>query len=303
MEIPRSNQHSSPLELILFTWLVVLLVSDLPEAIWQALAGVPPAWLLWVKFGLLAVIIVSSLSWKLIRPVRSYFTLLLVLLLAYYGMNLLRSSAPYLQWEQQIGWVWGMVAFQALKLAVAFIMIAALLLMGRRPKDFFLTPGQLNIPVRAASTGDDRKKPSITWGGLGLILGICILPLTLLFFAIGNLPAAEVLVKALPFFPAAVLFAITNAFSEEMQFRAALLGDLQAAFGDDHAIWMTAAFFGLFHYFSGPPSGIPGVLVTGLLGALFAKCMLGSKGIAVPWFIHFCQNAVIYAFSAISSVA
>ncbi|HEX9092275.1 MAG TPA: CPBP family intramembrane glutamic endopeptidase, partial [Anaerolineales bacterium] len=203
----------------------------------------------------------------------------------------------------QIGWVWGMVAFQALKLAVAFIMITAVLLMGRRPKEFFLTPGQLNAPVRVASTGGDRKKPSITWGGLGLILGICILPLTLLFFAIRNLPSAEVLVKALPFFPIAVLFAITNAFSEEMQYRAALLGDLQAAFGDDHGVWMTAVFFGLIHYFGGAPSGIPGVLIAGLLGALFAKCMLGSKGIAVSWFIHFCQNAVIYAFWAIGSVA
>jgi CAAX protease family protein len=303
MVIPKSYQISRPLGLILFTWLAVLLVSDLPEAIWQALAGDPPVWLAWVKFGLLAVIIVSSLSWKLIRPVRSYFTLLLVLLLALYGMNLLRSSAAYLQWERQIGWAWGMVVYQALKLVVAFIMIAALLLIGRRPKDFFLTPGQINVPIRAARTGGGRKKLSPTWGGLGLILGICILPLTLLFFALGNLPSTSALAKALPFFPAAVLFAITNAFSEEMQFRAALLGDLQAAFGDDHAIWMTAVFFGLIHYFGGEPSGIPGVLIAGLLGALFAKCMLGSKGIAVPWFIHFCQNAVIYAFWAISSVA
>ena len=303
MEIPKSNQRSSPLGLVLFTWLAVLLVSDLPDAIWQALAGDHPGWLSWVKIGLLAVLIIASLTWKLIRPVRAYFVLLLVLFLALYGMNLLRSSTPYLQWERQIGWAWGMVVYQALKLVVAFIMIAALLLMGRRPKEFFLTPGQLNAPAWAAGSGGDRKKPSVTWGGLGLMLGICILPLTLLFFAFGNLPATEVLVRALPFFPLAVLFAITNAFSEEMQYRAALLGDLQAALGDDHAIWMTAVFFGMIHYFGGEPSGIPGVLIAGLLGALFAKCMLGSKGIAVPWFIHFCQNAVIYAFWAIDSVA
>ncbi len=303
MRIALANRRSSSLGLISFTWLVVLLVSDLPDAIWQALAGDHPGWLSWVKVGLLAVLIVSSLTWKLIRPVRAYFVLLLVLSLALYGMNLLRTSAPYLQWERQIGWVWGMVVYQALKLAVAFIMIAALLLMGRRPKEFFLTPGQLNAPVRSANTDGVSKKPSMTWGRLGLILGICLLPLTLLFFAMGNLPTAQVLARALPYFPLAVLFAITNAFSEEMQFRAGLLGDLQAALGDDHAIWMTAVFFGLMHYFGGEPSGIPGVLIAGLLGALFAKCMLGSKGIAVPWFIHFCQNAVIYAFWAIAAVA
>jgi membrane protease YdiL (CAAX protease family) len=44
-------------------------------------------------------------------------------------------------------------------------------------------------------------------------------------------------------------------------------------------------------------------LIAGLLGALFAMCMLKSKGIVVPWFIHFCQNAVIYAFWAIGFVS
>jgi len=87
-----------------------------------------------------------------------------------------------------------------------------------------------------------------------------------------------------------------------MQFRASLLGDLQKVVGPDQAIWLTAAFFGLAHYFGGSPAGIPGVLIAGTLGALFAKCMLGSKGIAVPWFIHFCQNVVIYAFWAIGAV-
>ncbi len=55
---------------------------------------------------------------------------------------------------------------------------------------------------------------------------LCIAPLTLLFFGLGNLPTSSILIKALPYFPAALLFAATNAFSEEMQFRASLLGDL-----------------------------------------------------------------------------
>jgi len=302
MDTPQSDHKSNSLGLILFTWAVVLLVSDLPNAIWQALIGDPPAWLFWAKVGLLLGLLVASLGSKLIRLIRPYLFLLLVLMLALYGMNWLRSTAAYLQWEQQIGWVWGMVAYQALKLLVAFIMIVVLLLMGRRWKEFFFTLGQLKAPVRAAQSTGTPSKRGLTWGRLSLILGLCILPLTLLFFAMGNLPTREVLIRALPFLPAALLFAITNAFSEEMQFRASLLGDLQKIVGDDHAIWMTAVFFGFAHYFGGVPAGIPGVLIAGLLGALFAKCMLGSKGIAVPWFIHFCQNAVIYAFWAIGSV-
>jgi hypothetical protein len=44
-------------------------------------------------------------------------------------------------------------------------------------------------------------------------------------------------------------------------------------------------------------------VIKDLLGALFAKCMLGSKGIVVPWFIHFRQYAAIYALWAISAVS
>jgi len=288
--------------LSLFTWVVVLLVSDLPNAIWQTLDGEPPAWLFWIKAGLLLVLILASRVWQLIRPVRPFFTLLLALMLALWGMNWIRTSDTYLQWESHSNWVIAMAVYQFLKLAVAFIMIGVLLRMGRKKRDFFLTRGELASPVRAGKPGEPPARRSITWGRLGLTLGLLIVPLTLLFFRLGNLPSTDILAKALPFFPFVFLFAATNAFSEEVQFRASLLGDLNRSLGEGNAIWITAVFFGFAHYFGGAPSGIPGVLITGMLGALFAWSMLGSRGILVPWFIHFCQNAVIYAFWAINAV-
>lgn len=302
MDTSQADLKSKSTGLIIFTWAVVLLVSDLPNAIWQALLGAPPDWLFWAKIGLLLALILTSLAWKPIQVVRPYFFLLLVLMLALWGMNLLRGTADYIQWEKQIGWVWAMTAYQLQKLVIAFIMIIVLLLMGRRRKDFFLTRGQLGAPIKPVQPEKNPGKRSFSWGRLGLILGLCIAPLTLLFFGLGHLPSGDVLVRALPFFPAALLFAATNAFSEEVQFRASLLGELQKPLGEDHAIWITAVFFGFIHYFGGAPAGITGGLIAGLLGALFAKCMLGSKGIVVPWFIHFCQNAVIYAFWAIGSI-
>ncbi len=299
----QSHSITTPPWLILITWAVVLLVSDLPNAIWQAVIGEPPAWLFWAKIGLLVVLIVASAAWKKIHAVHHYFILLMVLMLALWGMNLLRGTAAYIQWEQRIGWVLAMAAYQLEKLAVAFVMIAVLLVIGRRRQDFYLTRGQLDAPVKAFIGKGNSAGRSISWGRLGLILGLCLVPLTLLFFGLGNLPSTNTLIKALPFFPFALLFAATNAFSEEMQFRAALLGPLQEALGADQALWLTAIFFGFAHYFGGAPAGVPGVLIAGLLGALFAKTMLESKGILVPWFIHFCQNAVIYAFWAIGSVA
>ena len=303
METNRPSSISTPAWLSLITWAVVLLVSDLPNAIWQALLGEPPAWLFWAKIGLLVVLIVASASWKKIHAVHHYFILLMVLMLSLWGMNLLRGTAAYIQWEQRIGWVLAMAAYQLEKLAVAFVMIAVLLVIGRRRQDFYLTRGQLDAPVKPFIGKGNSAGRSISWGRLGLILGLCLVPLTLLFFGLGNLPSTNTLIKALPFFPFALLFAATNAFSEEMQFRAALLGPLQEALGADQALWLTAFFFGFAHYFGGAPAGVLGVLFAGLLGALFAKSMLESKGILVPWFIHFCQSAVIYAFWAIGSVA
>ncbi|OGN88735.1 MAG: hypothetical protein A2Y88_13175 [Chloroflexi bacterium RBG_13_48_10] len=299
-----TNQPTSTkVSLSLFTWIVVLLVSDLPNAIWQSLCGTPPAWLFWIKIGLLLTIILISLAWKPIQIVRPYFILLLVLMLALWGMSWLMGTAAYLQWQNQVGWVAAMAGFQLLKLAVAFIMIMVLLLMGRRRKEFFLTRGELGAPIKPSKAEAKPGNRPISWGILGLILGFCIMPLTLLFFGSADLPFVDLLVRALPLIPVAFLFAGTNAFAEEMQYRASLLGDLQKIVGADQAIWLSATFFGFAHYFGGAPAGIPGVLIAGLLGALFARCMLGSKGIVVPWFIHFCQNAVIFTFWAIGSVA
>lgn len=303
MGTPQAELKSKPIWLSLFTWAVVLLVSDLPNAIWQALLGEPPDWLFWIKIGLLLALILISLIWKPILIVRPYFFLLLVLMLALWGMNWLMGTSAYNQWEKRMGWSVAMAGFQLLKLAVAFIMIIVLLLMGKRREEFFLTRGQLNAPIKPMKPEENPGKRSISWGILGLILGLCIMPLTLLVFGVGNLPSADILIKALPLFPVAILAAATNAFSEEVQMRAALLGELQKNLGDNHAIMITAVFFGFAHYFGGAPAGIPGFLIAGMLGALFAKCMLGSKGIVVPWFIHFCQNAVIFAFWAIGSVA
>jgi hypothetical protein len=226
MEAPHTDSNPNILRISLFTWAIVLLVSDLPNAIWQAVLGEPPAWIFWAKVGLLLVLILISLAWKPIKVVRVYFLLLLVLMLALRGMDWLRGTEMYLQWENRVSWVAAMAGYQLLKLAVVVVMVIVLLLLGRRRKDFFLTRGQLNAPVRSVKPGVNPGRRPITWGLLGLILGLCIAPLTLLFFGIGNLPASNILIRALPYFPAALLFAATNAFAEEMQFRASLLGDL-----------------------------------------------------------------------------
>jgi membrane protease YdiL (CAAX protease family) len=302
MAAVSTESRTNILPISIFTWAVVLLVSDLPDAIWQSIAGAPPVWLIWVKFSLLAVILLVSLAWKPIQTVRPYFFLLLVLLAALEGMSWIMGTPAYQQWEEQVGWMMAMAGFQALKLAVTVIMIATLLVMHRGWKDFFFTVGRLGEAVRTRRVGKNSNRPALTWWILSIALGMVIAPLTLLFFGMAGLPSVSAVAGAAPIFPMVLLFALTNAFSEETQFRAALLGDAQNIVGSGQAIWLTATFFGFAHYFGGAPAGVPGVLIAGALGALFAWCMLGSKSIFSSWFIHFCQNVIIYAFWAINSV-
>jgi len=159
LSIPKSKT----INLSIFTWIVVLLVSDLPNAIWQAVLGEPPAWLFWLKIGLLLALVAAGMLWKPLHTVSTYFFLLLVLMLALWGMNWLRGTSSYLQWEQSVNWVIAMAGYQLLKLAVVLVMVAVLLLLGRRWKEFYLTPGQLRASIKPIKGDEKQGTRSLSW--------------------------------------------------------------------------------------------------------------------------------------------
>jgi len=102
-------------------------------------------------------------------------------------------------------------------------------------------------------------------------------------------------------FPAVLLFAAMNAFSEEMTYRASLLAGLEHVIGPQQALWLTAVFFGLGHYF-GVPYGVIGVVMATFLGWMMGKAMLETRGFFWAWFIHFLQDVLIFTFMAIGSI-
>ena len=110
------------------------------------------------------------------------------------------------------------------------------------------------------------------------------------------------LIQALPLLPAVFLLAVMNSFSEEMNYRASQLAVLQGALSNRHALLLTAAYFGIGHYY-GVPYGIIGVLMAGILGWLPGKSMVETKGFLWAWFIHFLQDVMIFSFMAIGSIA
>ena len=107
--------------------------------------------------------------------------------------------------------------------------------------------------------------------------------------------------QVLVLMPLVLLFAVMNAFSEELTYKASFLSVLNDPVGKRQALLLMATFFGLGHYY-GVPYGIVGVLMAGLLGWLLGKSMLETRGFFWAWFIHFLQDVLIFSFMALGSV-
>jgi membrane protease YdiL (CAAX protease family) len=266
-------------------WIVVLLVSDLPDAVWHAVGGVIPEWLFWVKVGELLVVITLSRVWKRWHSLRPFFVLLLILIVGRKVVSYLGGTPSYVARSKQAELLLRLAQFEGLRLLQAAAMVAALLVMGKRRQDFFLAIG-------------DLKK----WKRPGIILALSIMVLTFLFFNY-PLPSAAILLKALALMPAVLCFAALAAFDEEIRYRGTLLPHLQEVVGKNHAILITAFFFGMGHYFGGVPSGIAGFFIAGTLGWLYATMMMETRGIFMSWFNHFLTNVPTFIFWAIGAVS
>jgi membrane protease YdiL (CAAX protease family) len=91
----------------------------------------------------------------------------------------------------------------------------------------------------------------------------------------------------------AALCAVMNAFAEEFLYRSALLPQVLPAFGKATSLLLVAAWFGLAHYF-GVPTGLTGVIVTGIAGWVFAKSMVETRGMGWALILHTVGDFTIY---------
>jgi membrane protease YdiL (CAAX protease family) len=140
-----------------------------------------------------------------------------------------------------------------------------------------------------------------TWRRRGPLIALALCAgLALFIVVLGGAPLSG-LTRALPWMPFVILFAAMNAFGEEMNYRAPQLGALQGAVGPSQALLMTAAYFGIGHFY-GVPYGVMGVVMSFVLGWILGRSMLETKGLFWAWFIHFCMDAVIFTFMAAGMV-
>ena len=297
----ETQTHSSRLPLLVFAWMATLTVSSLPNILIQELKLSLPISLLEAKLLLLAVFFGSTFVWRAARPLRLYFAIFFFLLVSDALVGWLGTTPTWQGWfgGADVTFSTAMLGEQLLRLGTALVMAAMLLLIYRRRRDCFLGVGDLKAeaaPVRWL--GIERP---VSWARLGWISALCITLGTLAFLVIFGRPSFEMIGQLVPLLPAVLLFALMNGFSEEVTFRASLLAPLRDAVGDRQALLLTAALFGLWHYY-GVPYGVIGVILSGFLGWYLGKSMLETKGIFWAWFIHFWQDVAIFAFIAVGSI-
>ncbi len=280
-------------------WVAMLVVSDLPDILMTWL-GVPvPSWMFWAKAAFLAVFFGLTRINKAIRPLWQYALVLLTLFLALGLTSLLRNTA----WFQGhfnyrgVPFFTGYAAVMTLDILVALAVISVLWLMKRDRKAFFLAKGRMDAPIEPIRWLG--IKAGGTWKTAGWVFaGVAALAVAVPTI-LGIAPSGAMLLRALPLFPAAVLFAAVNAFTEEAYFRCSILSTLHDVIGKTQTLLLTLVFFGLSHWLYGSPSGLVGFAMTGFLAWIMGRSMLETKGILWPWIIHFAPDVVIFVSYAL----
>lgn len=123
----------------------------------------------------------------------------------------------------------------------------------------------------------------------------------LLFFLALSGAFAGISADHIVFVPLVLGLAAANAFSEEFLFDGAYLTPLAEAVGETQAIMLTAALFGLAHFY-GVRWGVSGVLLTLFFDWFLAKSMIETNGFAWAWFLHFLADVVIFSSFAVAAV-
>jgi len=277
-------------------WSITILLSWFPDILYYELTGNVPFWLVWGKVGLIFTFIVLSLLWKEIRILRNYALLFGVMWLSFKVFGWISRGS----WFQSL--IKDMTAHSShilleenLELLPVAIMILTLLLLLGQWRRFFFAKGDIRVdtdpvPLMGISAGTSVR----TFGSI--ITKYSIFGL-LLMLVLSLQPSLSMIIDVLPLLPVIIIAALLNSFSEEVIFRASLLSVSHEVVGKGQAIWMTAFVFGSAHYIGGQPSLLLGFVLTTWLGWAWAKVMLESRSILLPWAMHFVLDAIIFIFN------
>jgi membrane protease YdiL (CAAX protease family) len=286
--VPRATPSRS--RVLLGAWAGVLATSALIPIVWRAgLSRPDSAWLDVVQLGLVLALFVGARSIPSLRPLTLVFAVLSTQAGGFLVLRLGEQITGFTAWAARApAYLW-IPAQSALYIFPTALMVVTALAAGRTRRDLFLAVGDLRARSRipgARFTRWHRQAP--------LIIALFLVPL-LIQLTLVSRPDTSQLGKALALLPLGVGFALVNAAQEEIRFRAVPIALLEPTVGAEAAIWMTAAAFGLGHWY-GNPSGPTGVLLTFAAGLGLAKAFVETRGLAWAWALHALFDVVIFCF-------
>jgi len=282
-------------------WAVTLLVSSLGDILCFELTGAVPPWLLWAKAGLLGALILAAPLWGPLRALRPFFLMLLAITALTRAQAWLLDLPAWAAWQREQPFAVAAITAQLPEIGLALLVISLLFLLQRRRQRFFLVRGDLHAqaePVRWLG----QRSPGPLWK-FGAVFTLVVIVAQIFMFILPLSPTAGAVRQLLSLLPVVLLLAAANGFSEEVLFRVGLISPVVDVVGKSNAVWMAAVLFGLAHYIGGIPSGIPGVLITALLGWFFGKCLLDSGGFFWPWLFHAIQDVLPFTLLALSALS
>lgn len=286
--------RSNPLPIAGLIWIMLLIGSILPEIILSTIIGTIPAWLPWIKIFFLGALILLSVPLKQLRAAVPFGALLLVMTIATFLLEGQSLDLPAVQ--MALGdseFARTVQPNQTHKLIVTVLVMVVLLIMGYRRKDLYLTWGNLRASIQPVRLlGFPEPDSWVSFGGqwsiylaLGTAAGLWLT---------GQVPLPEI-GAFLPFVPVILLMAALNAFNEEFIYRSSVIATLENHLPRRQVWWISAAFFGIAHFW-GVPSGFVGVFLATFMGWILAKAMLETHGFFWAWWIHFLQDVAIFSF-------
>ncbi len=219
------------------------------------------------------------------------FLVILMVILATVGIFGIRKLIASLKFTaHKDRWVDQYLKFQSMQLLLALVFLGIVYLIAPDNLARFFRIGDLHAPSSGIRwLGIAAGTP---WWQIALTMGFWITVGTgiFMFFQLKQVDVnVSVLIAA---FPWVILLSAMNAFSEEVIFRLGVVSPLDGILPASVVVLISAALFGIPHYF-GTPGGIIGALMAGFLGWLMALSLAETQGIFIAWGVHFVQDVVI----------
>lgn len=187
------------------------------------------------------------------------------------------------------------VLHQSTTLLLTLIVLIVLRFSRKETFQQFFRLGNIASPIKPESWIGLHPKSNETWREVGRNFAIIITLITAVVmyfqvFRVNDISFSDI-IRIMPF---VLLFALSNSFVEESITRLGVVVSLHGTLSNQTIQLVSAAIFGIVHYW-GSPGGIIGVIVAAFLGWFLAKSIIETKGIFWAWMIHFLQDVVIFS--------